>query len=327
MTGTLRSVSTLARGWAVLVPPRSAELSSFVLKSASGEAGPRAAVDREGHRHLLVPYRDDASILVVEPNSALTTSSRSLTFGFGSIDYIDIACRDSSLRREFDQICADILQAFDEDGAGRAAERSAQVVGRWRRLLRTVRSRSLSPQQRVGLFAELNVLRALALGGLADADNWTGPEAAPHDFEFASASIEVKGVGADADHIVIHGVDQLDELDGKPLHLIIAEVYEDAGGERLADVLTEAEAAVAAPGAVRAKVERLGYRSEDDEMRFSFGQLFMVRVTADFPRIVGRDLAGGVPFGLSRLSYSLDRAVAIAQMRVTGLDEIGAVIK
>ncbi|MBP1300779.1 PD-(D/E)XK motif protein [Curtobacterium sp. 1310] len=327
MTANLRSVSTLARGWAVLVPPSSAELSSFVLSSEAGESGPRAAVDKEGHRHLLVPHRDDASVLVVEPNSALTTSSRSLTFGFGPMDYVDVACRDSSLRREFDQICADILEAFDEDGAGRAAERSAQVVGRWRRLLRTVRSRGLSPEQRVGLFAELNVLRALASEGLADADNWTGPEAAPHDFEFASASIEVKGVGADADHIVIHGFDQLDEVDGKPLHLVVAGVYEDAGGERLADVLAEAEAAIAAPGTVRAKVDRLGYRSEDDDIRLSFGQLFIAQVTADFPRIIGGDLDAGVPYGLSRLSYHINRAVAIAHMRPTDLDEIRAVIK
>jgi hypothetical protein len=322
MTTDLRSVSTLARAWAVLVPPRTAELSSFLLDLGAGESGPRAAVDREGRRHLLVPHRDDASILVIEPNSALTTSSRSLAFGSGPVDYVDVACQDPSLRREFDQVCADILEAFDEDGASRAAERSAQVIGRWRRLLRTVRSRSLSPEQRIGLFAELNVLRALASEGLANADNWTGPAAAPHDFEFESASIEVKGVGAEADHIVIHGLEQLDELDGKPLHLVVAEVHEDGGGERLADVLAEVEAAVATPGALRAKVNRLGYNPQEDDTRLSLGQVFMVQVTTIFPRIIMHNFVAGVPDGLSRLSYSLDRAVVIGHMRTAGLDEI-----
>ncbi|WP_181434804.1 MULTISPECIES: PD-(D/E)XK motif protein [unclassified Curtobacterium] len=326
MTTELRSVSTLVRAWAVLVPPRIAELSSFVLDPRAGESAPRAAVDREGRRHLLVPHTDDASILVAEPNSALTTRSRSLAFGSSPLDYVDITCHDSSLRREFDQICADILEAFDEDGASRAAARSAQVIGRWRRLLRTVRSRALSPEQRIGLFAELNVLRALASEGLADANSWTGPEATPHDFEFDLASIEVKGVGADADHIVIHGAEQLDELDGKPLHLVIAEVHEDVGGERLADVLAEAELAVATPSALRAKVNKLGYSSADDETRFSLGQVFMVLVTPGFPRIIADDLVGGIPDGLSRVSYHLDRAVVIGQMQPAGLDEIKGAI-
>ncbi|WP_146237748.1 PD-(D/E)XK motif protein [Curtobacterium sp. MCLR17_043] len=326
MTTDMSAVPTLVRAWAVLVPPRTAELSSFVLDQRAGESGPRAAVDRAGRRHLLVPHKDDASILVVEPHSALTTSSRSLRFGAGPLNYVDIACQDPSLRREFDQICADILEAFDEDGASRAAERSAQVIGRWRRLLRTMRSRALSPEQRIGLFAELNVLRALASEGLADADSWTGPEAAPHDFEFNSASIEVKGVGTEADHIVVHGLEQLDELDGKPLHLVIAEVQEDVGGERLADVLAETEAAVARSGALRAKVNKLGYSSEDDT-RLSLGQVFMVQVTAAFPRIITRDLAAGVPEGLSRLSYHLDRAAVIGQMRTVSLDEIKRAIK
>ncbi|TDN43353.1 putative PD-(D/E)XK family protein DUF4420 [Curtobacterium flaccumfaciens] len=326
MTTESRFVSTLARAWAVLVPPRTAELSSFLLDPRAGESGPRAAVDREGRQHLLVPHTDDASVLVVEENSALAMSSRTLAFGSSALDYVDVACHDASLRREFDQVCADILEAFEEDGASHAAARSAQVIGRWRRLLRTVRSRALSPEQRIGLFAELNVLRALASVGLADADSWTGPEAKPHDFEFDSASIEVKGVGVDADHIVIHGVEQLDALDGKPLHLVVMEVREDVGGERLADVLAEAESAVVTPSALRAKVNKLGYSSDDDETRFSLGQVYMVPVTTGFPRIISDDLVAGVPDGLSRLSYRLDRAVVIGLMRPAHLDEIKGAI-
>ncbi|RKR73487.1 PD-(D/E)XK motif protein [Frondihabitans australicus] len=322
MTTGSHAVSTLMRAWAVLEPPRTAEFSSFALRLRAGESGPRAAVDREGRRHLLVPYSDDASILVAEPNSVLTSSSRSLAFGASALDYVDVTCHDPSLQREFDQVCADILEAFDEDGAARAATRSAQVIGRWRRLLRTVRSRALSPEQRIGLFAELNILRALASEGLADADSWTGPEATPHDFEFEAASIEVKGVGTDADHIVIHGVEQLDALDGKRLHLIVVEVREDAGGERLADVLAEAESVVATPSVLRSKVNKLGYSSDDDEIRYSLGQLFMVSVNSDFPRIVPDDLVAGVPYGLSRLSYHLDRAVVVGHMRPAGLGEI-----
>lgn len=327
MTTDSRFLATLVRAWAVLVPPRSAELSSFALDPWAGEPGPRAAVDREGRRHLLVPYRDNPSTLVVEPNSALSTSYRTLAFGSNALDYVDVACQDPSLRREFDQICADILEAFDEDGASCAAARSAQVIGRWRRLLRTVRLRSLSPEQRIGLFAELSVLRALASEGLVDADNWTGPEATPHDFEFGSASIEVKGVGVDADHIVVHGVEQLDELDGKPLHLLVVEVREDDSGERLADVLAEAESGVATPSALRAKVNKLGYSSDDDETRFSLGQAYMVPVANGFPRIISSDLVAGIPDGLSRLSYYLDRAVVIGHMRPAGLDEIKGAIK
>jgi len=50
----------------------------------------------------------------------------------------------------------------------------------------------------------------------------------------------------------------------------------------------------------------LGF-NDGDESRYALGASHLGRVTGDFPRLVAGDLAGGVPAGLSRVSYHVDR--------------------
>lgn len=296
----------LNRAWVVLDNPVGSELASFALEEARGTASLRAALDAQGRRHLLVPHRDKYSVSVEGSKSILSTSSRSLTFDGMAATYVDVVCHDPSLRREFDQVCLDILEAYTDVGPVSGAAIVAHIVHRWRRLLRTIRERGLSPEEKIGLFAELCLFRSFAVANTVSSENWTGPERRPHDFEFPTASFEVKGQGLSAQDIVVHGLDQLEELDTKPLYLVLIDVEQDDAGERLADVVAELEQLLDASHGFRVKLSRLGF-NDGDESRYALGASHLGRVTGDFPRLVAGDLAGGVPAGLSRVSYHVDR--------------------
>lgn len=318
---TEEAKARLHRAWVVLDSPVRKELSSFLLQDVTSAAGVRAAVDTQGRRHLLLPHQDAPAVLVDGPKSVLTTSSRLLTFDGVPVTYVDVVCHDPSLHREFDQICLDILDEYSDDGPESGAAVAAQVVGRWRRLLRTVRNRGLSPEEKTGLFAELCVFRSLAATNRAAAENWTGPDKRPHDFEFASMSLEVKALGENADDVVVHGLGQLDEFEAKPLYLILGDVRQDETGERLVDVAAEIESMLAVRNGFRAKLNMVGI-SDEDESRYLLESLHLGRVTKDFPRLVVGDLVRGVPAGLSRVSYHVDRGALMPFLQSVELADI-----
>jgi len=311
----------LSRAWAVLDHPVGREFASFVLDTVEAAASPRAAIDTEGRRHLLLPHDDAPTALVSGPKSVLTTSSRLLTFDGLPVTYVDVVCHDLSLSREFDQICLDLLEAYGEEGPASGAAVAARIVGRWRRLLRTMRGRGMSPEEKTGLFAELCVLRSLAATDFAASENWTGPDKHPHDFEFPSASLEVKALGETADDIVVHGLGQLDELDGKPLYIVLIDVEQVDVGERLADVVAELEPLLLGGSGLTAKLNKLGFDAEDDS-RYSLGSLHLGRVTREFPRLVVGDLVRGVATGLSRVTYHVDRGALMPLLQPIELADI-----
>lgn len=321
MTGGV--AERLHRAWVVLNSPVGKEFASFALDPARGIRSLRAAMDAQGRRHLLVPHDDASAVLSGGARGALSISSRSLTFEGHAATYVDVVCHDPSLRREFDQICLDILDAYAEDGPKSGAAVVAQVVNRWRRLLRTIRGRGLSPEERIGLFAELSVLRSLAATDSASSANWTGPDKRPHDFEFASVSFEVKGLGTNANDIVVHGLEQLQELNGKALFIVLIDVQQDDTGERLADVVAEIQSLLGAFDGLRAKLNMLGFEDDDEDLtRYAIGALHLGRVTDGVPRLVANDLVGGIPEGLSRVSYHVDRGALLPLLKPIELADL-----
>jgi hypothetical protein len=317
------SAERLHRAWIVLVKPVGNEFASFALDPARGVRSLRAAMDAHGRQHLLVPHDDASAALSGGARGALSISSRSLTFDGHAATYVDVVCHDPSLRREFDQICLDILDAYAEDGPKSGAAVVAQVVNRWRRLLRTIRGRGLSPEERVGLFAELSVLRSLVATDSASSANWTGPDKRPHDFEFDCVSLEVKGLGATANDIVVHGLDQLQELNGKALFIVLVDVEQDDTGERLADVVAELQKLLGTRDGLMAKLNIMGFEDNDDDLtRYAIGALHLGRVTDGVPRLVASDIVGGVPEGLSRISYHIDRGALLPMLKPIELGDL-----
>lgn len=277
----------------------------------------RAALDEEGHRHLLVPIRKRPDRLPAD-GEAVVFDVSPLAFGFESGLVLDITCMDASVHAEFDLLIDEVVDSIDTlETAGAAA---LDAVERWRRLLALQRTKRLSFIEQMGLTAELMLLeRALAIDPTS-AGAWRGPFREPHDFEFSGGCVEVKALG-DSTTVEIHGLKQLSEHEGRTLYLTLVEVFEAEDGatvfetaQRIRDVygvdLTKPLAA--------ARVDM--DRADAAAARFSTGFVIVLRVTSDTPHLTPSSAASSDDF--SDVSYRIRTAALLPHSSGQDLDEL-----
>jgi hypothetical protein len=232
---------------------------------------------------------------------------RTLSFGMGANNYVDIFCADRGLDDEFDDVVRDVLE--EVQCATEPAKAALACVGRWRRLFRSRLVIGLGPEERRGLFAELAVL-----GAVLDQDKevtveaWTGPAREPHDFELPSRCVEVKAVSAASASIVVHGIDQLASHDDRPLRLLLIGVEERPDGFSLDDMVEVV--AQKRPGQatdLRKRLSSVGFAGGLYPARYSIDEVTIVDVDDNTPALGPSDLVvGHLANGLSRLSYRVD---------------------
>ncbi|MFB6726262.1 PD-(D/E)XK motif protein [Kribbella sp. NPDC056345] len=298
----------LQRGWAVLEPRTDGHLASFPLDVRSAETSCRLAVDRSGARHLLVPV-DGEHAISAQRGSALVVEQRSLVFGESQHSYIDLTCVQPELYLEFDDVVEDVVEAVQATQDTGAA--TLDVVARWRRLFRADLVRGLGVEARRGLFGELSCLSCLVdVDPDFDVASWTGPLGQPHDLELSSACIEVKALGIETEDVRIHGLEQLDAHDGKPLQLVLITVVEDPQGQSIDDLVSDLGSRVNNPALFKSRLMAVGW-SESDPFggdRYAVGQVAGVRVTSSVPRLVSTSLTTSrLPEGVRSVTYSIDR--------------------
>jgi hypothetical protein len=115
----------------------------------------------------------------------------------------------SEMKRVFTPFCEDVAEsmaASESDGA--AVQALLSRFMHWRRLLASLSDSTLSPNEAMGLYGELWVLRNLIFP-VCDQESaavWRGPDRDDHDFVVKGFGIEVKSTGADKPiEVVIHG--------------------------------------------------------------------------------------------------------------------------
>ena len=96
----------------------------------------------------------------------------------------------------------------------------AECLARWRDLFREVSK--LTPEQQLGLFGELWLLRRLITQHGADTalDAWTGPAGQAHDFRLGTTEIEVKSTSGEHRIHVISSDTQLTASEGAELFVL-----------------------------------------------------------------------------------------------------------
>ncbi|MBB5775048.1 PD-(D/E)XK motif protein [Nonomuraea jabiensis] len=314
----------LERAWAVLTRPRATELASFPLEVVCHAEPCRVAIDGTGTRHLLVPTGDEA--VSVDPKPAvLGTVIRKLGFGGSTVAYVDVSCAESDLFPEFDEVVTDVLEAVAS--ARRPALTAVDAIARWRRLFRSSLLRGLSRQAKLGLFAELTVLSSLVEADPGfPVSAWRGPLYEPHDFEAAARCLEVKGLSAAGDNIVVHGLEQLNSHDGRPLDLILLRVVEDPDGPTVSDLVEQLRSAVASRTDLRTRLSAAGWSDQPDRPdldTFAIEEVLRIVVDPDIPRVVPSSLvAGSLSEGVTDLSYKLDLAAVLPFSSGASLAEI-----
>lgn len=303
-------VETLAASWAELSNRNEDEHWNALRLDNEIERPILLAIDQEQVRHILVPAdrryypTSDRSVLRVDVGEHLYTFVDG-----GAINgrYLDISCQAPSLNPQFDRVIESILERIGEGGD--PSTQAIKAVESWRHLFSVLSvAPALSLEETYGAFAELLVLELLASSRVEfTVDWWTGPLGRPHDFELPDVSIEVKAISNEDASINIHGLEQLDSFQAKPLHLVVVKLIEDPQGITIGELLDR----VVEDKPERFEIRRLAaavgiHSSAEDQYRFVVESFTIIQVDDRFPRLVPGSIVGAPAEILSSVTYKID---------------------
>ncbi|WP_055699333.1 PD-(D/E)XK motif protein [Streptomyces silaceus] len=316
----------LEDGWRNLrLAPVSADnrLRTAPLPVTTARGPVLAAVDHEGHRHLLVPVAGNQHVQEIQDGQVLRLRKRPLEDEEVYQHYADLGCLRHDLDDVFTGLCDDILREMHRLGedertppSPRALKALHRVLDRWRALFRTS-GRPLGPEQLAGLYGELHILlRLLAVNSSAHR-LWTGPSGRPHDFTSGTDAVEVKTTTGAALRIRVHGLRQLEPPEGGSLQLACLRVErapEGGTGTSVVDLVGQALRLCDDESTLLGLLADVGYLTVD--ARRYLTPRFLVRderwyaVAAGFPRITTADLAvAQVPGNVTDVEYTVDLTV------------------
>jgi hypothetical protein len=219
----------------------------------------------------------------------------------------------------FTALVADVAQATTSAGDDDSAVKLfLGRLSRWMRLLQR-EAQGLSAERQRGLYAELWFIRERLAGAveLVEAvQAWQGPSGAPHDFQTASGSIEVKSTATNQPQVVrISSERQLDETGTPALHLlhVSLDVHRDSG-ESLPQMVASLRAAVDGGPAATLFDDRLldvGYidihAPHYAHTGYTLREVNFFELADGFPRITEQSL----PPGIGGVSYTLSIAACL----------------
>ena len=312
--------------WAQLTRPTTGEFTMGFV----GDTPIRLAVDGDGFHHVLIPA-DDFAGTTYQGGDALRARIRDVGIQKFRYDrYLDVYCVNSTLTHSFDRLAAELIEIAAS--SSKPVDDALKCLAEWKHLFTGRKRRSLTPQERIGIFAELGVLKDFVdAGQIIETSCWTGPSKAPHDFEFETMSLEVKAYGRGSEQVTFHGPLQLDSLEGKPLFLCLRQVEEDENGLSLLELADEIEDNVDDPQVFRTTLNKIGVIEDDESLqhfKYSVIRESLFEVTDETPRIVASSFIDGeVPPGIDRLRYSIepeDLITGVAYSNVgSWLSEVG----
>ncbi|MBS4103918.1 PD-(D/E)XK motif protein [Tsukamurella paurometabola] len=279
-------------------------------------AGPViAATDGEGNRHILVP-------IPANQRSRRTLDGANLRVRESAIEsesdyqrYLDVCAVNRRLDGLFNDLGADLLVAI-ESAPDRAVAATNDVLWRWKALFAPA-PRALSDDQVVGLFGELFTLQTLLQSSPSATDTWRGPLGEPHDFVSAAGDIEVKATSdPDSNRTRIHGIDQLETIEGRPLFVHWVRVRPESDGESLVELALRISEAVDDRELFFERLAAAGLTLADQDRyseRFAVVDSVTMAVAESFPRITPGALGRvDVALPIYAVEYSIDLPVADA---------------
>ena len=221
--------------------------------------------------------------------------------------------RRPELSRLFSHLCEDLVEASRSCAKQDAVRFVTDRIARWEHLLSRDREGLLGEEALRGLVAELVFLRDVAIPqkGHAEALHaWRGPLGGSHDFQFATAAVEVKSVT----ETLVAVISSAEQLDSSGERLFLSAIRLHGTTEMVADSFSVAELVQSLrelfePDATAAaqfedKLLLVGYADarEHEMSRFVVKETRHFEVEPSFPRIVPSTL----PPAIKSVVYDLD---------------------
>ncbi|MFJ9947704.1 PD-(D/E)XK motif protein [Kitasatospora sp. NPDC091207] len=280
----------------------------------STDGGPLAVgVDRDGHRHLLVPIHSHQKVRTGLDGPVLRLRKRPLGDKEIYQTYADLGCLRGDLNDLFTELCVEVL-VVAESMPETPVKALYRVLDRWRALFRT-ENKPLGPAQLAGLFGELILLNRL-LGQDPSAHRlWRGPRGHSHDFSTATTAVEVKSTTVgEGRRPRIHGLDQLEPPADGLLCLAwfrLQRTTADGLGTGFIESIERALRLCDDESALLELLASAGFHpSHGDhyrDVRFVITEETWYRVDAEFPGLTSQALAAaGVPVTVLEVEYTID---------------------
>lgn len=213
---------------------------------------------------------------------------------------------DGRFRDVFHSLAEDVVSKLMEvDDEAEAVRLLITRLSRWQSFLRRHGTTGLSPEARRGLLGELVLLRDYVVPH-TDEDtavaSWKGCRGANHDFQFRTASIEVKTTSSNTPHAFhVANIKQLDSPGQGQLFVFFVLLEESEGGDvSLPDVVDSLRDRFdgAAHDAFEDCLVEAGYleaqRDLYDSPRYTIRRHRFFSVEEGFPRLREGHLPGGV---------------------------------
>jgi Putative PD-(D/E)XK family member, (DUF4420) len=279
--------------------------------------------DLDGGRHMLIPTPDGA---VSEDRSSDAVQIRELELGLeDKVRYTDVVCGEPGLVDVFDDLILAMLRVIGsgEPDASRAA---AEILERWRSLLRPPSLEPLNVNRMAGLVAELHTaIEILGRDPGRRVDVWLGSTGARHDFRRGDLALEVKATLGQGEGVEIHGLDQLAEPSGGTLHLFLMRLERVPEGQlSVAGLLERLRGLIGGSPALYERLTEAGWSPDTsaEQLTFDLRDRRVYAVKDGFPRLTQSMLATGeVPTGVRNVRYeaNLEGVPAVPEEEVEAI--------
>jgi hypothetical protein len=249
--------------------------------------------------------------------------------------YVDLVCTDSAQHPTFSAIAQDLIRSLRQS-PGPLRDSILDALARWRAFW-TVKASGMSREDALGLFGELWFLRRWL--GTIDATTmkrWQATDSARHDFQWPTASVEVKTATTQSAGAPIHRIASLEQLadpEQGELYLFSLQVCDDALAANtlhnlVSSLTANLQADFQALSDFNDKLARRGYSPADQQaparpLRILAERLY--RVDAAFPRLTRQTFRpAGVPAAVLSVEYTIDLAACGNWLIASGPNEAQA---
>ena len=272
-------------------------------------------VDYNGHIGLIIPADADQFEKFTEDKKSRAiqlTRRKSQVEGHPTGYQARLVLRDRNQRTVFYAFADKVLEFLDNNTDARISDVAA-LLARWRTFFSGSSEFSIDSHVEIGLLCELEVLLQLLEDEVPRAvEAWYGPLGDRHDFVLPDAALECKASESTERMILtVHGAQQLQPVEGKPLRLIFRRYQKHPDGSLSIPSLVE-ELQAHPSFNIETFLERitnLGIDVFNPQHQDAFNRFFAVdvhefEITSEFPKVTINNSDGRI----QNLQYNIDLA-------------------